>query len=117
MKAARRFINKEPTVVKVLADENGHKVIFQPPYHTEISPIETVWAQTKYNVAVQYCERVRQKQWEQDNMLLLVEDNYTGDGTSDLENDDGECVSDVSEGSDAETERENMEPSSIVSPI
>ena len=138
MKAARKFINKQPTVVEVLAAENGHRVIFQPPYHSEISPIEKVWAQTKYNVAVQYtnetklddvkarlekefdnysmqqwvkvakhCERVRQKQWEQDNMFRLAEDNYVGDGTSELESDGGESGSDVSEGSDAETERDN----------
>lgn len=129
MRAVRRYIATQPTVVELLASKHGHKVIFQPPYHSEISPIEKVWAQTKYNVGVQYdnntslddverrlnhefdiysveqwvkvskhCEKVRKTMWEEDKMLRLEEENYTGTGLSDRDDDEDDSDSDASEG-------------------
>jgi len=37
-----------------LAEEAGHKVLFTPPYHSDIQPIELVWALVKGNVGRQY---------------------------------------------------------------
>ena len=37
-----------------LATEKGHKVLFTPPYHSDLQPIELVWARVKGNVGRQY---------------------------------------------------------------
>jgi hypothetical protein len=37
-----------------LAEEQGHQVLFTPPYHSDFQPIELVWALIKGNVGHQY---------------------------------------------------------------
>jgi transposase len=38
-------------VSQVIAEEHGHKVIFTPPYHPELEPIEIIWAVIKNRIA------------------------------------------------------------------
>jgi hypothetical protein len=38
----------------VLAEEQGHRVLFTPPYHSDIQPIELLWARIKGEVGRQY---------------------------------------------------------------
>lgn len=38
----------------LLAEERGHKVLYTPPYHSELQPIEKVWAKIKGDVGRQY---------------------------------------------------------------
>lgn len=44
----------EKIAVERLAEEQGHKVLFTPPYHSDLQPIELVWALVKGNVGQQY---------------------------------------------------------------
>ena len=37
-----------------MAKERGHSVVYTAPNHSELQPIETVWAQVKGEVGVQY---------------------------------------------------------------
>ena len=37
-----------------LAEQKGHKVLWTPPYHSDLQPIELVWAVIKGNVGHQY---------------------------------------------------------------
>ena len=37
-----------------MAEEQGHRVLFTPPYHSDLQPIELVWALVKGNVGCQY---------------------------------------------------------------
>ena len=37
-----------------LAKEAGHEILFTPPYHSDLQPIELVWAFVKGNVGRQY---------------------------------------------------------------
>ncbi|OQR85648.1 hypothetical protein ACHHYP_11603 [Achlya hypogyna] len=46
--------NVLPVVVS-LAHERGHEVVYTPPYHSDLQPIEMVWAYTKGRVGRQYC--------------------------------------------------------------
>lgn len=50
-----RYINDnvKPIVVKMLEDA-GHQVIFTPPYHSDLQPIELIWANVKGEVGRQY---------------------------------------------------------------
>jgi transposase len=43
-----------PIEIVRLATEKGHKVLFTPPYHSDLQPIELVWARVKGNVGRQY---------------------------------------------------------------
>ncbi|OQR83706.1 hypothetical protein ACHHYP_14385 [Achlya hypogyna] len=45
----------EPLVVQAAA-ARGHLVVYTPPYYSELQPIETVWAQVKGRVGMQYDE-------------------------------------------------------------
>lgn len=45
--------NEQWEIVK-LAEERGHKVLFTPAYHSDLQPIELVWARVKGNVGRQY---------------------------------------------------------------
>lgn len=51
----RNFIktNEKPAIV-LLAEAQGHKVWFTPPYHSDLQPIELTWAFVKGNVGRQY---------------------------------------------------------------
>lgn len=37
-----------------LAEEYGHEVLFTPAYHSDLQPIELVWARVKGNIGRQY---------------------------------------------------------------
>lgn len=37
------------SMLEIEAEKLGHKVIFTPPYHSDMEPIELVWAQCKGN--------------------------------------------------------------------
>lgn len=41
--------NIEPEVIRTAA-EQGHRVLFTPPYHSDLQPIELLWARVKGNV-------------------------------------------------------------------
>ena len=43
----------EPEVVQ-LAKQQGHEVLYTPPYHCDLQPIEMVWSQVKGEVGRQY---------------------------------------------------------------
>jgi transposase len=47
----KQFIdNNVPIEIKRLAEEGGHTVLFTPAYHSDLQPIELVWALAKGNV-------------------------------------------------------------------
>jgi len=41
-------------LVDIIAEENGHKVLWTPPYHSDLQPIKLLWALVKGNVGRQY---------------------------------------------------------------
>ena len=43
-----------PIEIVRLAEEAGHRVLFTPPYHSDLQPIELVWARIKGNIGRQY---------------------------------------------------------------
>ena len=43
-----------PRECEMLAKAAGHCVIYTPPYHSDLQPIELVWARVKGNVGRQY---------------------------------------------------------------
>jgi hypothetical protein len=40
--------------VEGLAEEQCHRVLWKPPYHSDLQPIELLWARVKGNVGRQY---------------------------------------------------------------
>jgi transposase len=51
----RSWIEKNiPMEVVSSAEALGHKVLFTPPFHSDLQPIELVWARVKGNVGRQY---------------------------------------------------------------
>ena len=46
--------NNEPAKTVRLEEEQGHQILFTPPYHSDFHPIELVWALIKGNVGRQY---------------------------------------------------------------
>ncbi len=52
---ARQWINENEKIAIVMtAEEAGHKVLLTPPYHSDLQPIELVWALIKGNVGRKY---------------------------------------------------------------
>ena len=51
--AAYIRLHVKPVLVQ-LAESQGHRVIFTPPYHSNLQPIEIVWANIKSRVGRQY---------------------------------------------------------------
>jgi transposase len=47
MQEVDRYRDKKP-MVEILAEEQGHKVLFLPVHHPELNPIELVWATVKH---------------------------------------------------------------------
>ena len=41
-------------VVKTMALERGHEVVYSPPHHSDLQPIELVWANVKGDVGRQH---------------------------------------------------------------
>jgi transposase len=63
---AREYIEKnEVSAVIELAREKFHKILFTPPYHSDLQPIELVWALVKGNVARLYSNGRTMDQLEQ----------------------------------------------------
>lgn len=48
------IINAVEPVVCQMARAEGHEIVFTPPYHSDLQPIERVWAVVKGNVGRQY---------------------------------------------------------------
>jgi transposase len=48
---ARRVQSQQPTVIQQLAAERGHSILYAPPYHPEINPIEYGWGIAKNHTA------------------------------------------------------------------
>ena len=44
----------EEREVEILAREAGHRVLWQPPHHSDFQPIELLWAKLKGNIGRQY---------------------------------------------------------------
>jgi transposase len=59
---AKEWINRneKPEIVN-LAEAEGHKVLFTPPYHSDFQPIELVWARVKGNVGRKYTNATTMK--------------------------------------------------------
>ena len=53
-KLLRDYIATVPAECVRRAEKMGHKVIFTPPYHSDLQPIELVWAKVKGDVARSY---------------------------------------------------------------
>jgi transposase len=47
MQEVDRYRDKKP-MVEILAEEQGHKLLFLPVHHPELNPIELVWATVKH---------------------------------------------------------------------
>jgi hypothetical protein len=45
--------NAKPEIIR-LAEEKGHIILFTPPYHSDLQPIELLWARIKFRVASEY---------------------------------------------------------------
>jgi transposase len=48
------ILNHVKIEVEHLSEEGGHTVLFTPAYHSDLQPIELVWALVKGNVGRQY---------------------------------------------------------------
>jgi hypothetical protein len=102
---------------QVIAEEYGHKVIFTPPYHPELEPIEIIWGVVKNRIAanpartmaelgskiVQSCQLVTRKTWlgarkktmrKEDEYWASVDLDLVADGNGNASSDDVE-MSDV----------------------
>jgi len=44
--------NRSLYKIEVLAEKYGHKIIFLPPYHPELNPIELCWGRVKNYIAL-----------------------------------------------------------------
>jgi transposase len=53
-KARDHIEKREKRECEALAEEQGHKVLWTPPYHSDIQPIELLWARIKGEVGRQY---------------------------------------------------------------
>ncbi|GMF14055.1 unnamed protein product [Phytophthora lilii] len=50
--AAVKAHKAKPTyAVHRIANENGHTLLYTPPYHPELQPIELVWGRVKTRIA------------------------------------------------------------------
>ena len=52
--------NIKPIVV-AMAEERGHQVVWSPPHHSDLQPMELVWANVKGNVGRQYTKETSSK--------------------------------------------------------
>jgi hypothetical protein len=52
------IINNVKIEVDRLAEKDGHTVLFTPAYHSDLQPIELVWALVKGNVGRQYSNQM-----------------------------------------------------------
>ena len=45
---------KEKSICEELAEKAGHRVLFTPPHHSDLQPIELLWAKLKGNIGRKY---------------------------------------------------------------
>jgi hypothetical protein len=45
--------NAKPEIIR-LAEAKGHIILFTQPYHSDLQPIELLWARIKFRVALEY---------------------------------------------------------------
>jgi transposase len=50
----KRHVAALPSEIEKLAEAAGHRVLWTPPYHSDLQPIELIWARVKGNVGRQY---------------------------------------------------------------
>lgn len=56
-KIAKEYIaDTEPMAIIHMSQPHGHKILFTPPYHSDLQPIELLWALVKGKVGRQYHE-------------------------------------------------------------
>ncbi len=72
IKLKQQIIPKIKPYIVELAESKGHKVLFQPPHHSDLQPIELIWANVKGDVAKKYDSATKFKDVE-DRLL----DAYT----------------------------------------
>jgi transposase len=53
-KAKAYIVAHEKMLAVKLAEERGHKVYFTPPHHSDLQPIELLWAKLKGNIGRKY---------------------------------------------------------------
>ena len=54
---AREYVKNLPIEVEVIAETNNHKILWLPPYQSELNPLERIWGVTKNYVASQYSSK------------------------------------------------------------
>ena len=59
-----RYRDKKP-MVEVVAEEQGHKVLFLPVHHPELNPIELIWARVKHDCGAVFSNRTSVKEQRQ----------------------------------------------------
>jgi len=70
-----RYRDKKP-MVEILAEAQGHKVLFLPVHHPELNPIELVWATVKH-----YCGTVFSNSTSFKEQRQHLEESFTRDIT------------------------------------
>ena len=50
----REYKSRQKMHCVLLAEEQGHKVVFTPPHHSDLQPIELLWAKLKGNIGRKY---------------------------------------------------------------
>ena len=50
----RAYKKTQKTACELMAEEHGHKVLYTPPYHSDLQPIELLWAKLKGNIGRKY---------------------------------------------------------------
>ena len=50
----RAYKKTQKMACELIAEEHGHKVLFTPPYHSDLQPIELLWAKLKGNIGRKY---------------------------------------------------------------
>mgnify|MGYP005854614081 CR=1 FL=1 len=53
-KVSQHIAEEEEMECELLARAHGHRVLFQPPHHSDFQPIELLWAKLKGNIGRQY---------------------------------------------------------------
>ncbi len=75
-----RYREKKP-LVEVVAEEQGHKVLFLPVHHPELNPIELIWARVKHDWGAVFSNRTSVKEQRQHLEASLKKDITPAYGT------------------------------------
>jgi hypothetical protein len=105
-------------VSQLITEEQGHKLLFTPPYHPELVPIEVIWGVIKNGIAadpartmdelgqkiIESCGAVTEKAWlgagrkalaKEDQYWSAVDEDISGAG-SDADSVEGTIQADAS---------------------